>query len=98
MKMTSKLNKKAWKIRKNAAKKLNCKVMEISWKACLEIAAKPLVKRIWNNITGQAIRDIAISTARVRADKEYIRDYEDKNQNYRNWVACFNDNRKVFGY
>jgi len=38
MKFTSVLIKKAWKIRREAAKKYNCKVMEISWAMCLKMA------------------------------------------------------------
>ena len=34
-KHTTDINIKAWKIRRNAAKRFNCKVMEISWKECL---------------------------------------------------------------
>lgn len=34
----SKTNKKAWEIRRKAAKNLGCKVLEISWKHCLKLA------------------------------------------------------------
>ena len=36
--MNKELNLKAWQIRRNAAKRFNCKVMEISWSECLRIA------------------------------------------------------------
>ena len=36
--MNTLLNKKAWKIRRNAAKKFNCNIMEISWGQCLRLA------------------------------------------------------------
>lgn len=36
MKLTSEIMKKAWNIRKKAAKKWNCKVLEISWSECLK--------------------------------------------------------------
>lgn len=35
---SSEINSKAWRIRRNAAKRFNCKVMEISWKECLRMA------------------------------------------------------------
>ncbi len=38
MKITAEINKKAWAIRKNAAKRFNCKVMEISWADCVKQA------------------------------------------------------------
>jgi hypothetical protein len=34
-KHNAEINRKAWAIRKNAAKRFNCPVMEISWKECL---------------------------------------------------------------
>lgn len=51
MKLT-KLTKKAWEIRKEAAKKWNCGIMEISWKGCLEMANENSINdlenvRIW---------------------------------------------------
>lgn len=39
MKITT-ITKRAWEIRREAAKKWNCSVMEISWKGCLEMANK----------------------------------------------------------
>lgn len=41
--MLSQLNKKAWAIRKRAAKRLNCKVMQVSWKECLRMAKEGCV-------------------------------------------------------
>ena len=38
MKLTSKIVKKAWIIRKATASELNCKVSLVSWKICLEMA------------------------------------------------------------
>lgn len=38
MKITSDLNTRAWTIRKEAAQRYGCKVMEISWAACLKLA------------------------------------------------------------
>ena len=38
MKMNATINKKAWTIRKAAAKRFSCKVMEISWSECIKIA------------------------------------------------------------
>lgn len=36
--INSELNVKAWQIRRNAAKRFSCKVMEISWSECLRMA------------------------------------------------------------
>jgi hypothetical protein len=44
----SKLNKKAWKIRREAALDLHCNVLEVSWKECLELA-KHQIKSIENH-------------------------------------------------
>lgn len=55
MKITTELNKKAWIIRKAAASRFNCSVGEISWKECLEIANRPVIKkedRVFKNIRG----------------------------------------------
>ena len=35
---TTELIQKAWKIRREAAVKFNCRIMEISWKECLAMA------------------------------------------------------------
>lgn len=40
MKLTSEIVKKAWDCRRSAAKKLNCKVMEICWSYCLKKAIR----------------------------------------------------------
>ncbi len=42
-KMLSKLNKKAWNIRRNSAKRFGCPVMEISWKECLRMAKQATI-------------------------------------------------------
>lgn len=38
MKHSQEINSKAWTIRKHAAKRFNCKIMEVSWKECLRMA------------------------------------------------------------
>jgi hypothetical protein len=43
-----KLNHRAWKIRREAALDLNCNVLEVSWKECLELA-KEQIKSIENH-------------------------------------------------
>lgn len=48
MKFTSKLIKRAWKIRKEAAVKWGCKVMEISWKLCLKEAKDIIEIESWD--------------------------------------------------
>ena len=40
------LNTKAWEIRREAANRLGCKVMEVSWRECLILAKKELNKPI----------------------------------------------------
>ena len=45
MKITSDINKKAWTIRKQAAAKYACPVMEISWAACLKLAKQETAMR-----------------------------------------------------
>lgn len=44
--------KKAWKIRKEAAVKWNCRIMEISWKECIRMAKEKTLDdfdgRTWN--------------------------------------------------
>ena len=40
MKFTSKLIKAAWAIRRQAAQKFSCKIMEISWRECLIMASE----------------------------------------------------------
>lgn len=48
MKFTSEENKMintvAWRLRRKAAYKYNCKVLEISWKHCIQIARKQIEK------------------------------------------------------
>lgn len=44
--INSDINKKAWQIRKAAAKKLCCKVMEVSWKHCLRLARSLNLKKV----------------------------------------------------
>jgi hypothetical protein len=46
MRFESKQIKKAWKIRKDAAEKFACHVMEISWAACLKIAMEENMERM----------------------------------------------------
>lgn len=46
--INSKLNKIAWKIRRSSATKFNCKVIEISWKKCLQIAFYRINKKKLN--------------------------------------------------
>ncbi len=43
MTMQSKLNRKAWNIRRNAAKRFNCPVMDISWKECYKLAKQSVI-------------------------------------------------------
>lgn len=50
MQYTSELNKKAWNIRRNIAKRLNCKIMAVSWKECL-IKAKECCLSYLNQVT-----------------------------------------------
>jgi len=42
--MNSKLNKKAWEIRRKASKELSCPIMAVSWKECLRLAKDELLK------------------------------------------------------
>lgn len=43
--MNSRINKMAWKIRRNAAKKHSCNVMEINWGHCYHKAVTIIKKR-----------------------------------------------------
>ena len=42
--MNSKLNIKAWEIRRKASNELNCPIMVVSWKECLRLAKDELAK------------------------------------------------------
>lgn len=44
MTIQSVINKKAWNIRRNAAKRFSCNVMEISWKECILLAKEGCIK------------------------------------------------------
>ena len=46
--MQSRINKKAWNIRRNAAQRLNCKIMEVSWKECLRMAKEDSISYLDN--------------------------------------------------
>jgi len=48
MTIQSKINKKAWNIRRNAAKRLNCKIMEVSWGECLRMAKEDSISYLDN--------------------------------------------------
>lgn len=37
-KFTSDINRRAWQIRRQAAAEMRCKIMDVSWKICLEMA------------------------------------------------------------
>lgn len=54
MLITSERNKAAWSIRRKLAALRNCKVMDISWKECLEKVEAALVKVI-NQVTDKLI-------------------------------------------
>ena len=49
MLFNTKLNKKAWEVRYNAAKRFGCKVKQISWKHCIRFALNLIfqVKKIY---------------------------------------------------
>lgn len=69
---TSKLIKKAWKIRKDAAKKFECKVSEISWKECLVMA---------NEKTRESMRlDLVLEKDKVRLILHGKGTYEQREQ------------------
>ena len=46
--MQSRINKKAWNIRRNAAQRFNCKIMEVSWKECLRMAKEDSIPYLDN--------------------------------------------------
>lgn len=101
MKFTSKMIKKAWAIRKEAAAKFGCKCSEISWSICLKMAKEEKVmtgsaKQIsWaTDIKKEALEGIEagnLGFGFLKADKAVSIDWLKSNNDSKFWI----DNRKI---
>lgn len=74
MRFDSNQIKKAWKIRKDAAAKFSCKVLEISWGHCIKLAMEDNMQsrheHKWNLIDGREVKAVVelVLSKKVWAD------------------------------
>ena len=110
MKLTSELNKKAWAIRKEAAKKWNCPVSEIVWVMCLQLAKEKKM-----DLTTLTIEELETLKTKIESEIESRQDtdtisieiedgcIDQSDINYenhkrgRNWIATVQNNKKAPG-
>ena len=85
MKITSKLNKKAWKIRHHAAHKYNVKVMQVPWGVCIAKAKQAWYKRFTSSYINMRSIGIAIASIQAKVTVSKV-EYDNANDKYWAWA------------
>ena len=96
MKMSTKLNKKAWKIRHQAAKKYNVKVMQVPWSICLKKAKQAWYKRFTDSYINMRSIGIAIASTQAKATISEV-EYDNANDKYWAWARKMESNMIALG-